>query len=121
MIASAPKVFVPFADKDPENWHEGIYDFYELCEVALGLRQEVSQEEADAANAYSAAEEAIMAGDRDWMKHINPNYDATGVALDEFLGMNNNLEKIAENEEKRAQMQAFDMGEFFNMSFEDEE
>lgn len=122
MVASAPKVIVPFADKDPDNWHEGIYDFYELCEIALGLRKEMSPEESAAEQAYADAEEALMAGDPNWTKHLHPSaHESDGIALDEFLGMNNNLDKITESEMSRKPMVAYEMTDFFNLGNIEEE
>lgn len=74
-IASASLV-IPYASPNKNEWHEGIYDFVPLCEVALGLRKEVTKEEMEKQAAYHEAEEALIRGDRNWMRNLHPDFDS---------------------------------------------
>lgn len=61
---------MPFAPKDIADWTDFHYRFYQLVELAVGNRRELTKEEAESNEALARIEEKIDTGG-EWLKELD--------------------------------------------------
>lgn len=79
-VTTSSRFLLPFAPEDTRLWTEEIYHIYDLVQVAVGLRKELTEEELK----IKEIEELGEAGNPDWlekMKELFGNDDTTFEAL----------------------------------------
>lgn len=91
-VTTSSRFLLPFAPEDTRLWTEEIYHIYDLVQVAVGLRKELTEEEIK----IKEIEELGEAGAPNWLDKINEFFGNDEMSFEALVGDEDVIDQITE-------------------------